>query len=770
MKRFWGNFSRKLVLEYAIYMIAFYLLFRAEVMKAAPFALAFFASLILLKRNGLILFPIYILAGFLATFDFSNLMYIAVEGLILTLAYMLHIFLRRDLKLIYVVMYVLLARGFYMLFYMVPITSNEIILRVCDSVAASVFACAFSCGLRALIVRGLRFNSTVDENLSLALLLVALYRGTLGLYLWGVNISFSIGVLLCLTAVWIFGAGGTLVAAALGLSYLIYNGDPRFLAAFCLYSASAAIFKDVNRFIPPLAVLFTELILSYFFGLYTDYSYLNIISIALGCGAYLCVPKFILNHLKDLFAGVSGNTLSRYIANRSKLETGRKIAELSDVFKEMELVYQSLIFGQPDKDADLKAIADDLREETCMSCPVRKRCYESEDGASAHIEELLLKGMQKRKVSLVDIDTCIASRCVKVNSMLQNANRLLEIYRQNKLAARNIDNSKELIARQMGAVSKILSELSGETGKKVIFNLKLEKQLLDEFSLRNIVCSEVMISGQRYEDLQVSAVLYDRDAKRADLADVVGRVCGMRMMAVMSERAEKSGFTVITLKPVPKYDVTFGVSGETKAGMKKSGDTHSLLQISEDKFVLCLCDGMGSGERAEQISNAAISLVENFYQAGFSGDVILSTVNKLLAYVGEDTFAALDIAGVNLKDGLCDFIKIGAPESFLKRKGEVLKFEGSSLPLGILEDITPWSESVRLKDGDLIILLTDGVRECFGTPEKLREFIYRSAGLNPKLLADSIIEEAATLAQGYPPDDMTALVCKIFERYRPEAQ
>ena len=39
---------------------------------------------------------------------------------------------------------------------------------------------------------------------------------------------------------------------------------------------------------------------------------------------------------------------------------------------------------------------------------------------------------------------------------------------------------------------------------------------------------------------------------------------------------------------------------QKKATSKTSGDSYSLIKIDNDKFMMALCDGMGSGKKAEK--------------------------------------------------------------------------------------------------------------------------------------------------------------------------
>lgn len=98
---------------------------------------------------------------------------------------------------------------------------------------------------------------------------------------------------------------------------------------------------------------------------------------------------------------------------------------------------------------------------------------------------------------------------------------------------------------------------------------------------------------------------------------------------------------------------------------------------------------MGSGERAEKASATAIGMVENFYRAGFDNDLILDCVNRLLTAAESEVFTAVDICVVDLKDGLADFVKLGAPMGMIKVGDAVNFIEGASLPVGIVEEVKP---------------------------------------------------------------------------------
>ncbi|MBO5434991.1 SpoIIE family protein phosphatase, partial [bacterium] len=108
---------------------------------------------------------------------------------------------------------------------------------------------------------------------------------------------------------------------------------------------------------------------------------------------------------------------------------------------------------------------------------------------------------------------------------------------------------------------------------------------------------------------------------------------------------------------------------------------------------------MGSGEYARRISESTISLLESFYRAKMPPETILKTVNKLLTFNKEESFACVDIAVIDLDTGEADIVKIGSPLGFILTGSTVKVLEGGSLPLGILDSLHPDTATYTLTEG-----------------------------------------------------------------------
>ena len=252
------------------------------------------------------------------------------------------------------------------------------------------------------------------------------------------------------------------------------------------------------------------------------------------------------------------------------------------------------------------------------------------------------------------------------------------------------------------------------------------------------------------------------DRLKSKISQIVSKICKTKMYVESDESSQHAGWQVLNIKTAPKYDVVFGTSAITKSSSTKSGDCYAIMRLEDGKILMALCDGMGSGEKAQKTSTTAMSLVENFYKAGFSSDIILGSVNKFLSLGSQDVFSCLDMSIIDLKNGSVDFIKLGATNGFIKHKDTINVVECSALPLGIINNVNPTIKTTMISGGDMIILCTDGVSDSFGSDEEMTDFVNNVSSLNPQEVADAIMDKALANNNNVALDDMTILVAKIF--------
>ena len=158
-----------------------------------------------------------------------------------------------------------------------------------------------------------------------------------------------------------------------------------------------------------------------------------------------------------------------------------------------------------------------------------------------------------------------------------------------------------------------------------------------------------------------------------------------------------------------------------------------------------------------------MGIIENFYKAGFDNELILSSANKLLSLGNDEMFSALDLCVVDLRQGVADVIKLGAPVGLVKNNKGIQIIDSGALPLGVLSETKPSIKKLVLSSSDTIILATDGITDSFYSAEDYSNFVNNIEEQNPQKIAEIILKQALKNNGGSALDDMTVIVSKIFK-------
>ena len=378
-------------------------------------------------------------------------------------------------------------------------------------------------------------------------------------------------------------------------------------------------------------------------------------------------------------------------------------------------------------------------------------------------DQLVTISYEKGKATLLDIPSYLTSRCKQTNAILGSVNTLTAQYKKYIGMVQDVDMSKLIVAEQLLGVSQIMKKLSKEVESAIAFDTSKENKIMDELTYHNLQCADVVVFEKDEWTMEVSVVVKNEDAEKPRIADVVSRVCGKAMAVYEIFPCSRPNHAIVNLRTAPRFDCLFGVSQKTKNGSKMSGDTYTIVKLDGDKILFAISDGMGSGEKAEKTSELSINLVENFYRAGFDNDLILSTVNKLLQLHKEEIFSALDLCVVDQRNGLVDFIKMASPNSFLLSEDECKTISSGSLPLGIVENMSPFVSKNVVESKDFVIMFSDGIADSFSCEEELLECVKSIKTKNPQEFADELLERALVCNNGYAVDDMTVVVVKMME-------
>lgn len=768
MRKFVKNSERKEfligVIKYLFYFFLFYIMSKANINGYIyPFSFGILFALMWCNNKVLILAPLYILASFLGTFDPFSLYSAIATSAVMLITYGIHFKFKIRMKYWQIGIYALVSQA---CFVCLSIFKGAGIISVVLSIVLGIlFMAACIKIFEAITLKGFAYKLTVDEIICAGIVLIGFSNGLSEFSFGSFELIKLFATFMILSITYAFNISTALFASGIaGFGSMLNTNSPIYIAAFIIWAMAVSCFKIRNKYLSVIALLLIEAALGWFFGLYYSYNIFAYLPCLIGSLIFLIIPHKYLDEISGFFMSNVNNAAMRNVANRNSENLGRKLGELSDIFGEIDTSFRGMIKGGLSIEQAREMLANDIRDKICYDCPEKNKCHRQfEDETKKVLNNIIDSSLERGKATLIDVPPYLTSRCNRVNIIISSVNEMSEQYRKYAGLMKNFDSSRILVAEQMGGISKIMRSLSQEINQPLTFDTWKENKIIEELSFSDIICSDVVVYEKEKACSMVTLVVKNEDSKNEKISDVISKICGNKMVLERESSSGRSGWTVLNFKLSPVYNIVFGTAATKKATSKISGDSYSLIKIDNDKFMMAVCDGMGSGNRAEKSSNLAIGLIENFYKAGFDNEIILSSTNKLLALSGEEIFSALDIAVIDLRKGIADVIKLGAPIGLIKHKSSINILEGNSLPMGIIDETQTNIKKLVLSNGDFIILATDGITDSFYSNEDYANFVNNLTESNPQMLAEKILKQALQNCGGSAVDDMTIIVSKIFK-------
>lgn len=755
-------FSQQLT-KFIVFIGLFFVFFHASIdMTIFPFVFGFLYALIWANQKVWMVAPAYILAGILNSPNYETAIGVLCTIFFLIVPYLIHTICKKTIKKWELLIFSVLGQAGEIVFDIFAGISP--ILCVATLFLGELFLFDCICVFEAFAIRGFSNKLTNIEIVSL-FSMIAIFCD--GLSLLNIH-EFSLLKLFVCFVVLMFAYCSTpvltvLVGAISGIGAMLSTNNPMFVAPFLIWALICLLFKKRNKIYMAVSVIAVEIVLGLYFQLYYKFTFVELLPVVIAVLLFLAIPNSLCNEIAVVFNFSKERLAMKNIVNRNREILRMRLGNLSEIFNDMNMIYRSMLKKGMTLNQVQSILEQEIMSKICSFCPDRSHCHRTfADSTKKVFDELITISYQKGKATLLDIPSFLTSRCKQTSAILNSVNTLTAQYKKYIGMMKDVDTSKIIIAEQLQGVSKILSNLSKDVESNISFDSVKEGKILDELTYHDIICIDVALFQKDIWTIEVSLVVKNFDAEKRKIADVVSKVVGSKMCVYEKFSSNRPGYTVINLKTAPKFDCLFGVCQHTKNGSKVSGDSYSVVKLSGDKILFAISDGMGSGEKAQKTSDISISLVENFYKAGFDNDLILSTVNKLLNLHKEDIFSALDICVFDQKDGMVDFVKMASPNSYILNENELQTVETGSLPLGIVEESTPLVNKVVVQSRDMIVMFSDGVSDSFGDEKFLQNSIKNIETKNPQEFADRLIEEALSCNNGYAVDDMTVLVVKVL--------
>lgn len=305
-----------------------------------------------------------------------------------------------------------------------------------------------------------------------------------------------------------------------------------------------------------------------------------------------------------------------------------------------------------------------------------------------------------------------------------------------------------------------------ETVFNAIETLQLNGEI-NEFDIDKTVCENnaLLVDGLNFS-YQIYKVNQNWQQKMKEKRKQVSKQLKGVSNAINKIKEDITSNMAENIMPEGKFSLEIGMARTKKTKSEISGDNAIMVRLKDGKYMFGVSDGMGSGEKANQSSKRVISMLEKLLNTGFEKKDALELVNSVMSFnEEEDSFATLDVSMFDTLTGDAEFLKVSACPTFIKKDENVDIVNSVSLPVGILENADVELYDKTLDEGDVIVMITDGILDANKAEQPKEKWVLELLKAinpeNPQRLADIILQEAMDSNFGIAEDDMTVIVAKV---------
>ena len=662
----------------------------------------------------------------------------------------------------------------------------DVLVTITVSITTVIFYKIFTNAIIVITEFGEKKAFTLEEVMGTSLLLAVAVCALQGLTIFGFSITNILSIFIVLILGWkngmLVGAtGGITIGVALGI---IAGNEPITIAAYAISGLVAGILNRFGKIGVIVGFILGDIVLTYISngGIENLIIFQEILIAGLGL---LAVPKSITIDIENIIGNNNflpvGETRR---LNRSK-ETIEKLNNVSNAVKDMAETYNNIDEKDIKEKNKQTFITELLNYTENMESNILYEQISKVDGPIVNDifnellenqfikEDGLLKVFAKNNNYIVGFQDDEKSVKHDIERMTQAIN---SAYRTSKISfvwSVRLKEEKSNIEKQLKSVSQAISNIA-EDMKTEIKNDNFYSDEKDQISLllkqKEILVQEISINKK--DDNRFIVELYIEQTEKEDakniILNILNRVLKEEMTVseektIESEKCEK--FVCISSD---KFLIEIGQANSIKDGNSVSGDSMLKVKLKDGKYLLAISDGMGSGPEARKSSQIVTKMLKRLLDSGFEKETSIDLINSNLLNVGEDIFATLDIAIVDLYKGNIEMIKSGCCPTYIKNKRKVQVIKSLALPAGVISNVSKEVFDKDIEDGDIVVMCSDGILDSnveYKNKELWIKYLLEDIEVNnSQKIADILLQEAVDNSYGKVKDDMSVIVCKLIKK------
>ena len=213
----------------------------------------------------------------------------------------------------------------------------------------------------------------------------------------------------------------------------------------------------------------------------------------------------------------------------------------------------------------------------------------------------------------------------------------------------------------------------------------------------------------------------------------------------------------------------FEVAGAWQPASTVSGDYYDVLRLDDHRLGICIADVVGKGVSAALLMANVQAAVRAFASDGESPARVCAKVNRLLhENIATGKFVTFLYGILDGEAHTFQYCNAGHLYPILLSRGAVRMLEQGGAVLGVFADWTYEDFKIELREGDRLLLFTDGITEASDAngqefeESRIAAFALANGTLSAKELNRRLLAQVTSFCNAQFRDDATLLVIAAY--------
>lgn len=216
--------------------------------------------------------------------------------------------------------------------------------------------------------------------------------------------------------------------------------------------------------------------------------------------------------------------------------------------------------------------------------------------------------------------------------------------------------------------------------------------------------------------------------------------------------------------PEPK---NFDIAAINIPARQVGGDYYDLIRLKNGKLLVVIADVSGKGMQAALLMSNIQAIIKTLSKFEYSLDEATNLLNDLIAEnTSNGSFITMFWGVLDDETGEFTYTNAGHNPPLLVRDDKIIKLNEGGMILGVLPTMISYeSKTVQLKEGDKVVLFTDGITEAMNEKneeygdERLEKLVVENKSDSAEKLFNEILSDVTRHVSGAEQsDDITLLV------------